>query len=185
MHKIPTLLERNPGTFKVVDKVKEDCLWVVAGQGIATEKLDGTNVRLTVRLATVVRIEKRRNPDKGQKKLGILDGWYTDVDPRDSSNRWIVEAVNRTSYLEWSDGEHCCEALGPKIQGNPLGLEEHVCIPFNLAPPVVLDAPRHFEGLRTFLETMDSVFSPGHLAEGIVFHHMDGRRAKIKRKDFA
>jgi hypothetical protein len=27
-------------------------------------------------------------------------------------------------------------------------------------------------------------FSPGHLAEGIVFHHPDGRRAKIKRKDF-
>lgn len=26
---------------------------------------------------------------------------------------------------------------------------------------------------------------PGHLAEGIVFHHPDGRRAKIKRKDFA
>jgi len=25
---------------------------------------------------------------------------------------------------------------------------------------------------------------PGHRAEGIVFHHPDGRRAKIKRKDF-
>jgi hypothetical protein len=31
---------------------------------------------------------------------------------------------------------------------------------------------------------MQSLYSPGHLAEGIVFHHSDGRRAKIKRKDF-
>jgi hypothetical protein len=45
--------------------------------------------------------------------------------------------------------------------------------------------PRDFEGLRSFLKTLDSRFSPGHLAEGIVFHHPDGRRAKIKRKDFA
>lgn len=35
-----------------------------------------------------------------------------------------------------------------------------------------------------FLKTLDSLYSPGHLAEGIVFHHPDGRRAKIKRKDF-
>jgi hypothetical protein len=26
--------------------------------------------------------------------------------------------------------------------------------------------------------------APAGLAEGIVFHHPDGRRAKIKRKDF-
>jgi hypothetical protein len=39
-------------------------------------------------------------------------------------------------------------------------------------------------GLQDFLERADSLFSPGHLAEGIVFHHPDGRRAKIKRRDF-
>ena len=44
---------------------------------------------------------------------------------------------------------------------------------------------RTFDGLRGFLATLDSRFAPGHLAEGIVFHHPDGRRAKIKRKDFA
>jgi hypothetical protein len=45
--------------------------------------------------------------------------------------------------------------------------------------------PRTYDGLREFLATLDSRFAPGHLAEGIVFHHRDGRRAKIKRKDFA
>jgi hypothetical protein len=44
---------------------------------------------------------------------------------------------------------------------------------------------RGYQELRAFLATLDSTFSPGHLAEGIVFHHPNGRRAKIKRKDFA
>ncbi|MCL2724468.1 MAG: hypothetical protein FWD69_08535 [Polyangiaceae bacterium] len=47
------------------------------------------------------------------------------------------------------------------------------------------DVPRTYDGLKTFLADLDNKFSPGHLAEGIVFHHPDGRRAKIKRKDFA
>jgi hypothetical protein len=50
--------------------------------------------------------------------------------------------------------------------------------------PVYDNVPRSFDGLKQFLGTLDSRFAPGNLAEGIVFHHPDGRRAKIKRKDF-
>lgn len=42
-----------------------------------------------------------------------------------------------------------------------------------------------FGGLRDYLADLESQNAPGHLAEGIVFHHTDGHRAKIKRKDFA
>jgi hypothetical protein len=35
-----------------------------------------------------------------------------------------------------------------------------------------------------FLASPESQYSPGHLAEGIVFHHPAWRRAKIKRKEF-
>ncbi len=90
-----------------------------------------------------------------------------------------------TETADWPDGEHCCEALGPKIQGNPLGLERHLCVPFDLQAPAYVDAPRSFEGLREFLASLESSYSVGNLAEGIVFHHPDGRRAKIKRRDFA
>jgi len=85
----------------------------------------------------------------------------------------------------WPDGEHSVEALGPHIQGNLLGLSKHLCVPFNLEVPVYVDVPRDFEGVRAFLSKLESRYAPGHLAEGIVFHHPDGRRAKIKRKDFA
>jgi hypothetical protein len=182
MEKIPTLFERD-GRFHVVDRPRTECAWVFNGEGTGTEKLDGTNVRLTVRSGQIVRVEKRRNPTKAQKQQGIVDGWYVDADDS-AEDKWILAAVGNTDASSWPDGEHPCEALGPSIQGNPLGLAEHRCVPFNLQAPAYQDAPRSYSDLRDFLATLESKFVPGHLAEGIVFHHPDGRRAKIKRKDF-
>lgn len=183
MEKIPTLFDRDD-SFKVIDKVRDECSWVTAGEGVPTEKLDGTNIRLTVRSGVIVRVEKRRNPSKAQKAQGIKDGWYMDANEESKEDKWIFEAVKNTNVSEWADDEHCCEALGPKIQGNPLGLSEHKCVPFNFAAPDYNEVPRTFTGLRDYLAEIESKYCPGHLAEGIVFHHPDGRRAKIKRKDF-
>jgi len=184
MEKIPTIFDRGDD-FKVVNQPRKGCEWVFAGEGSATEKIDGTNVRVTVRAGEVVRVEKRRNPSKQQKHRGIIDGWYVDADEYGKEDKWIFEAVRGTDLHGWPDGEHSVEAIGPSIQGNPLGLTKHMCVPFNLEIPVYNEVPRTYDGLKQFLETLDSRFAPGHLAEGIVFHHPDGRRAKIKRKDFA
>lgn len=184
MEKIPTIFERDD-RFHVVDKPRAECEWVFAGAGRATEKLDGTNARLTVRSGTIVRVEKRRNPSKAQKAAGIVDGWYVDTDEQGSEDKWLREAAANTVVTSWPDGEHSVEALGPRIQGNPLGLAEHICVPFNLAVPDYQDAPRTYAELNEWLGTLESRYAPGHLAEGVVFHHPDGRRAKIKRKDFA
>lgn len=153
-------------------------------QGFATEQLDGQNVRLTIRKYTIVRIEKRRNPTKAQKAIGILNPWYVDADTTDPADKWICEAAQNTSVDYWSDGEHVCEAIGPNIQGNPLELIKLICVPLLTNAPLIRNVPRNYEGLKTVLYSLDSAFSPGHLAEGIVFHHPDGRMAKIKRKDF-
>ncbi|MEO1618355.1 MAG: hypothetical protein AAFV88_21060 [Planctomycetota bacterium] len=184
MEKIPTIFERGPD-FKVTDQIREGCEWVFAGEGLATEKLDGTNVRLTIRAGQCVRLEKRRNPSKKQKAQGIKDGWYVDADEFGKEDKWIFEAMQNTDLSEWPDGEHSAEALGPRIQGNPLGLEQHLCVPFNLVIPTFDELDRSFDGLKQALNELESKYSPENLAEGIVFHHPDGRRAKIKRKDFA
>lgn len=183
MEKIPTIFDRGDD-FKVLDKVRPGCEWVFAGEGAATEKLDGMNVRLTIRAGQCVRVEKRRNPTKTQKQQGIKDGWYVDADEFGKEDKWIYEAARGTDVTQWPDGEHSAEALGPMIQGNPLELKEHRCAPFNLEIPKYVDLPRSYDGLRDALRQLESRFSPEHLAEGIVFHHPDGRRAKIKRKDF-
>ncbi len=184
MEKIPTLFERDEH-FRVVDKPRPECRWVFDGEGLATEKLDGTNVRLTVRSGLLVRVEKRRNPSKAQKQQGVKDGWYVDTDEFSKEDRWILDAARHTDVTSWPDGEHACEAMGPSIQGNPLGLAEHRCVPFNMSVPSYDGIPRGYADLQAYLATLESRFAPGHLAEGIVFHHPDGRRAKIKRKDFA
>ncbi len=93
-----------------------------AGEGRATEKVDGTNIRVTVRTGRVVRVEKRRNPSKIQRQQGIVDGWYVDTDENAKEDKWIYEVVRETEITGWPDGEHSVEALGPNIQGNPLGL---------------------------------------------------------------
>ncbi len=189
MQKIPTMFERGPD-HKVTNIVRADCQWVIDGEGVATEKLDGTNVRLTIRNSTCVRLEKRRNPLREQKFNGITWPWYVDAwvadAIRDPSNQHVIAAMQGTNFRDWPDGEHVAEAIGPKIQGNPLGLEKHVCVPFLLgaAELQVEDLCRTFLGLRNGIFDADSVYSPGNQPEGIVFHHPDGRMAKIKRKDF-
>ena len=184
MDKIPTLFDRGPD-FKVIDKVRAGCEWVFQGEGAATEKLDGTNIRLTIRSGEIVRVEKRRNPNKVQKKKGIVDGWYVDADAYSPEDRWIHEAAGNTDVSDWPDGEHSCEALGPRIQGNPLNLDRHLCVPFDLQIPEYDLGKRDYAALKSLLADLESRFSPGAPAEGVVFHHPDGRRAKIKRKDFA
>lgn len=183
MEKIPTVFERD-GDFGVLPTVRPGCEWVLRGEGVATEKLDGMNVRLTIRGGTLVRLEKRRNPTRAQKDQGIIDGWYVDALETAPEDKWIFQAARATDVTDWPDGEHPCEALGPNIQGNPLELATHLCLPFNLQAPRYAQVPLSFEGMREFLASIQSLFSPGHFAEGIVFHHPDGRRAKIKRKDF-
>lgn len=205
MNKIPTIFVRGQDGLLTEEREPRaawfwsDLLWCLNG-GIdyvvdVTEKLDGTNVRLTVRCGQVVRVERRKNPSKVQKRQGMLDPWYTEVDVAAVSaglapaDKWIAAAVEGTDTSGWPDGEHCCEALGPKIQGNPLGLQSHRCVPFNmrgdLGVPRYTDVTaRTFEGFRAWLRDLESLYSPGHLAEGVVFHGPHGARAKLKRKDF-
>ncbi|MGW0520774.1 hypothetical protein [Crossiella sp. NPDC003009] len=152
MAKIPTLFERDE-RFHVVDRPRAECAWVFDGAGVGTEKLDGTNIRLTVRSGQLVRVEKRRNPNKAQKQQGIVDGWYVDTDAGSAEDKWILAAAGNTDVSGWPNGEHPCEALGPRIQGNPLALAEHLCIPFDFQAPGQDQAQglpaRHGRGLNT------------------------------------
>ena len=187
MNKIPTMFQRSQeNRWLVIPVITPGCEWVTDGEGYTFEKLDGMNVRITVRNGDAVRLEKRRNPSKPQKRAGILDPWY--VDTMADEDKHLYTAYRNTITGLWPDGEHCCEAIGPKIQGNPLDLAEPTCVPVDLraTPDNALDVPRKPKDLCVYVEDMTSVFTGTRrvLAEGIVFHHPDGRRAKIKRKDF-
>lgn len=167
MQKIPTLFERDE-TVKghpVTGVLKPGCLWVAAGQGIATKKLDGTNVKIEGG-----RLFKRQKPKDGDYD----DAAYVETSRDSPADRYLYEAFDALPVKE--DGIY--EAIGVKIQGNPEGVDGHKLV--RVVPPdrslELADVPRDFDGLREYLASHDM--------EGIVFHGPGGRFAKIKAKDF-
>lgn len=185
MRKIPTIFDRDwNGNRKVIDKTVQSFDFTNA---VATEKLDGTNVRVTVRNHLLVRVEKRRNPTKLEKAKGIIDPWYMDADEYGPEDKYIWECAMNTDYTKIPDGEWSGEALGPKIQGNPLNLDKHVICFFTLGQaPVFENVPTTFDGLKEWLPKTESKYGKnGARIEGIVWHWPNGDMAKIKTKDFS
>lgn len=185
MRKIPTIFKRdaNIGGKIINEYVVDTALFVDA---IATEKLDGTNVRVTIRNHTAVRLEKRRNPTKFEKAKGLIDPWY--IDASDSSeDKYIQNALKNTDFSHVPDGEWSGEALGPNIQGNELGFEDNIIIFFTLGQaPVFENVPITFVELKTWLPQQKSKIGNADKGiEGIVWHCKNGSMMKIKTKDFS
>lgn len=187
IHKIKTIFERDwEGNRKVVETYVDGAFMAITGNCVATEKLDGTNVRLTVRNHMVVRVEKRRNPDKVQKAKGIEEPWYTEADPYAPGDKHILNAVENTDLSEVPDGEWSGEAIGPDIQGNPLNLDSNRVYLFSVSKLVEPwnDVPVTYEELKEWLPKQKSKYGNDCGIEGIVWHCADGRMFKIKKKDF-
>lgn len=186
MKKIPTIFKRDMDNGGKILPEYSEFIDVADFEGaIATEKLDGTNIRVTIRNEVLVRIEKRRNPTKIQKKRGILDPWYVDVDEYSPEDKHITEAAREYCYVGVPNGEWSAEALGPKIQGNPLKLKEHLlCIFSAEQAPIFLNVPITFEELKEWLPRQKSIFGHDCGIEGIVWHCTNGKMMKIKTKDF-
>ena len=168
MHKIPTMFERDenaPG-HPVKNAIKQECRWVADGDGYASRKLDGMNVKIEGGV-----LFKRRKPLRGDYD----EASYVRCSRDDPADKYLFQAFDHTEY-----GDGVYEAIGPKIQGNPEHQTTHflVCI----TPPEtalrLIDPPRDFDGLRDWLA------DPEHDVEGVVWHHQDGRMAKIKKRDF-
>jgi hypothetical protein len=182
MEKIPTIFERDwdGDRSRVLDQVTPGCEWVFAGEGVATRKLDGTCCmirdgvlykRHEVRPGKVIPdgFEHVSGPDA---ETGKVVGWVRVGDgPED---RWHREAWEDAYAPGLRDGTY--ELIGPKVQGNPEGLAVHELVPHTVAALAMLDPERTFDGIRDVLQVAG--------VEGIVFHHEDGRMAKIKARDF-
>jgi hypothetical protein len=173
MQKIPTLFVRDETTpgHPVTTQVKPECQWVLDGEGEATLKLDGTNVKIEDG-----QLWKRQKP----KDRDYDEAAYVLCDRANPADRWAFEAFDAGH-----DGPGIYELIGPKIQGNPQGDKTHVLVRVVPMSPRIRGGDqgirsafygRTFEGLKRWL--ID------HPVEGIVFHHPDGRLAKIKRRDF-
>lgn len=176
MKKIPTLFERdwNGDRSRVVDLVDGRCAWVIAGYGVATVKLDGTCCMVRDGKLYKRRELRQGDPDPADFEAVDFDqgtgktvGWVpVGEGTEDRYHREAIEGVILP------DGTY--ELVGPKVQGNHERATCHLLQPHGA---LSLDGvPRTFDGLREWLAGKD--------IEGIVFHHPDGRMAKIKLRDF-
>lgn len=178
MNKIPSVFQRIFSAKGRVTGITEaptpGCEWVLAGDGVATRKWDGTAVMVQAgKLHKRLDIKNLKEPPPGWVPCARLEdsnskpGWYPVGDgPED---RWHREAWELCSDAD--DGTY--ELCGPKINGNPENFAKHTLVQHGLE--VHHDAPRTLGGLREYLEPLD--------VEGLVFHHPDGRMAKIRKED--
>lgn len=182
MRKIPTLFERVFENHQKVDikaNVISEMEWVLVGEGIATEKMDGS-------CCAIINGEFYRRYDAKHGKTpppeaipccepdAITGHWphWVKVNPEDKGDVWHVAAYNNSNGDELPDGTY--ELIGPHFRGNPHKLERDMLVRHGSI--VLNDVPRSFEGIRDYLKE--------HYMEGIVFWKDDEPRCKIKRSDF-
>jgi hypothetical protein len=190
MKKIPTIFERdwdnNPSL--VTPTRNPECQWVFNGEGQATRKYDGVccwydGTQWFKRFTTQ---HSGFQDDKGKSKrpqshpdfvsateidplTGKQEGWVPITDTPENKN--MIEAIKNLGIA--TSGTY--EFLGPKSQGNVEKLDTHT-MQKHADAAIVFDCPRTYEELRSFLTDKD--------IEGIVWHHSDGKMAKIKLRDF-
>ena len=176
MKKTPTVFRRNPEDMKhVTDEVNPECQWVLDGEGVPTRKYDGTCVmcdedgnwwaRREVKPGKTLPPNFRA--EETDPNTGKTVGWEP------SGQSPFAKFIGEALAGETGHPAGTYELCGPKINGNPEGYETHVLI-------------RHAAAKRFSPMSPDALID--HCREmgyeGIVWHHPDGRMAKLKVRDY-
>lgn len=180
MQKILTLFVRDPDDRRhVLPEVTPGCEWVMEGLGAATRKYDGTCVLLDESGEWWARREVKPGktapanyaPVERDSVTGKTVGW----EPISQSAFVKCHAEAAAIRRRWPHGTY--ELCGPKVNGNPEGLERHTLLRHATAEQVDprLDV-RIFDEIAAFLARHDW--------EGLVYHGPDGLMAKVKKRDF-
>lgn len=185
MQKIPTLFVRNFETrpTTLTEIVTPGCEWVIAGEGFATIKWDGSCCLIRDGLL-YKRYDAKpgRTPPPGFEPCepapdpitGHWPGWILVGDsPDDKWHReawWDLWAVFYSLGISDSTYELC----GPKVRSNAECFTKHILI-YHGADHLP-ECPRTFHELQAYFIVQD--------IEGVVWYHPDGRRAKLKGSDF-
>ena len=191
MHKIPTVFVRDHGSHTLTDTFHPDAVWVANGEGIATRKYDGTCVVLGEDGAWRARREVKAGklPPPGfeliqyDSNTGKSVGW--EPVSQSSFAKFHAEALaNADQPDKFAPGTY--ELLGPKINGNPECMNKHVLIAHETAEELSEFKIGEEDGFSRDFATIRGTVAVYHRSgyEGIVYHHPDGRMAKIKVRDF-
>ncbi len=171
--------------YLITPEITEGFEWVFEDDSvIAIEKLDGTNVSIIIVEGTVTSVFNRT------ERIPFIN----------KGKKWLIEGIlnsKERGYLEFlGDGQHFGELIGPKVNGNPYKLDEHLWIPFNTFCQKHLRYKawgKYPKDFKTISEWFKNDLLPLYASmkgnkegfvEGIVFTHPDGRMAKLRRDMF-
>lgn len=198
MKKIPNIFLRDWKNYphRVTKEVNPLCQWVFDGEGIPTRKWDGT--------ACMIRNGKlfRRYDAKFNRKTGEWkpkpDGFEPCQEPDEITGHqpgWILVDFSLKGYkwykMAWelwileeeADGDGFSpsngtyELCGITINGNPEMINGLRFIQHGFHKLKYIPKELTYDSIKKYLNVMPAI-------EGIVWHHPDGRMAKIKRIDF-
>lgn len=189
MHKVPTLFVRDERDQRyVTPAVTPGCEWVLAGEGNALVKYDGTCCMFD---GTAWWARREIKPGKQEppnfvavehdEQTGKTFGW----EPIKQSPyaRWHAAALEAEARGQGGYPAGTYELCGPKVNGNPEGYDAHRLIHHETETDGIDTrefGPLSFGAIRALMLAL----ADGDI-EGIVWHHADGRMAKVKARDFA
>lgn len=189
MKKIPSLFIREfneDNTKNSINQVTPGCEWVLDGEGVATEKYDGTCCLIEQgKLYRRYDAKRGKVPPKDaipcQPEPDPITGhWphWVPVKENNPDDKWYIEAFKKVEEQSLLYGKYIIdgtyELCGPHFLGNPYNLDFDIF--YKHGDKVLEDVPRTFEGIKDYLKN--------HYIEGIVFHRGNGEMCKIKRTDF-
>ena len=173
------------GEYVVTPEITEGYEWVFEDETVmAIEKLHGTNVSIVIQEGTVTQVYNRT------ERIPFIT----------KGKKWIIEGLlnsKERGYLEFlGDGQFFGELIGPKINGNPYKLSEHLWIPFSTFCQKHLrykcwgKYPKTFESISSWFKELMPLYAlmkgdTEGFVEGIVFTHPDGRFAKLRKDMFS
>lgn len=172
------------GAYVVTPDINPGYEWVFDDTTVTCqEKLHGTNVSVTIVNGQIAAVYNRENR---------VDPWSMD---------FIVDAVREAKnrgYTNQTDGQYFGEVVGPKLHGNPYKLDYHIWLPYDtyfakhLTYRTWGKYPKDYntisewfrEGLMPLFYMSKHDGDKTGFVEGVVFHHPDGRMAKLRRDMF-
>lgn len=179
---------REGDDYTVTKKIDKDCEWVFEDGVRAVDKLDGTNICISIREGNIDRIFNRTtekfimNIKQTRWEGACMEG--------------IAKAIQRSWLDGMEDGEYYGELIGEIFNGNKHKIQGHLFVPFNYLKDkchwhswVKNKYPKDFNSISEWFKELPSLFNlrlklPEIKTEGLVFHHPDGRMAKLRRDMF-
>lgn len=196
MKKIPTIFVRDtaPKTRRVTPVLTPGCEWIIEDGVVATRKRDGTAVMVNEDGSAWKRYDAKHGKSPPERFIACQD-----PDPAGHWPGWVPVRGGTTDDMHlcsvpWPKEPGTYEFCGPKVNGNPERVAEHTFFKHGAEPlslfllqtvvrvaegkevPATESPELLFKEVLTFLHR--------NPIEGVVWHHPDGRMAKIKSRDF-